>query len=369
MKPQCGRCERVGAACSLAESDNFGLAQGGACPKTTQIEGNTSLASGLDRQIESSASSSTFSDSNSSRTTDNGFVDEERTRLRLMHNYTVYTSQTVAEVVIPKDNDLHIWSTFVPELALDHDYLLHGLLSLSALHLAFQGKSPQQNTILAIHHHDLGSALFRPLLSNMSTDCYEPMFAFSTITVLYSFAVPRLTEPDTNIIQKMCQVMTLIRGAGAVVKFDFPALRETRWNTCLIPHPFQLDQKIPDAVEDMFATLKKRVSSAPVTQQEIYHSTIQALDINIRAALKYGDTNITLTLFPILLSPEYWLFLRNEEHLALALLANYAVILYWLRKNIWMEGWGRGTIRAVQEALPQDWHDCIAWAVGEIEAE
>jgi hypothetical protein len=365
---------RVGADCSLAEPQSVDLSQGSASPNATPPgDSSTSPNSASDQQVDSTGSSNsttrTFSDSGSSRSADNGFQDDERNRLRLMHNYIAYTSKTVAEIVIPKEYDLHIWNTYVPELAFEHDYLLHGLLSLSALHLALQSKSRQENIILAIHHHDLGSALFRPLLSDMSAEYFGPIFAFSAITVLYSFGILRLTEPETNFIQKMCEVMTLTRGAGSVIKFDFSALRETRWNTVLFPQPFQLDQQISEAVVDMFASLNERISSVPLAQQETYQSTIQALDINIRAAIKYGDSNITLTLFPMLLSPDYWLLLRNGEYLALAIVANYAVILLWLRKNIWMEGWGKGTICAVREALPEDWHDCIAWAIREVEHE
>jgi hypothetical protein len=55
------------------------------------------------------------------------------------------------------------------------------------------------------------------------------------------------------------------------------------------------------------------------------------------------------------------------EPLALAILANFAVILYWLRQTIWLQGWGRETVEAVREALPVEWHECIAWAVQETE--
>ena len=73
----------------------------------------------------------------------------------------------------------------------------------------------------------------------------------------------------------------------------------------------------------------------------------------------------SLSLFPAQCPTKFWEMVGIGEPLALAILANYAVILYWLRKNIWVEGWGKETVDAVRQALPTEWHECIAWAVRE----
>lgn len=58
---------------------------------------------------------------------------------------------------------------------------------------------------------------------------------------------------------------------------------------------------------------------------------------------------------------------RNHDPLALAVLANYVVMIHRQRSSIWFEGLGKVTVDAIRATatLGTDWHDCIAWAVEE----
>jgi hypothetical protein len=48
---------------------------------------------------------------------------------------------------------------------------------------------------MAIRHHDLGVAMFRPHLSNITPENHDAVFAFSCIVVLYTFGIQRPFEP------------------------------------------------------------------------------------------------------------------------------------------------------------------------------
>jgi hypothetical protein len=52
-----------------------------------------------------------------------------------------------------------------------------------------------------------------------------------------------------------------------------------------------------------------------------------------------------MVVFFVVSSPaELWDLVAAGEPLALAILTNYAVMLYWVREHIWTVGWGEDMI-------------------------
>jgi hypothetical protein len=375
-RPKCGRCERIGSDCSLADqtSDFIFISdkriEGQKEQANTESPGSISalstLSSGHSINSPESLKSITISTPSTEQSiSESHFTDTERDRLRLMNHYTLHTSKSITEITIPEDQDQSIWGTWVTELAFENDFLLHGLLSLSALHLALRGVSRQKNTVLAIHHHDLGVALFRPHLSNITADKYDALFAFSCFVALHSFGIQRCSESELNPIAKIHQVLLLLCGTRKIIKCDNEALKGSRWSVLAAPDDFQPPQNLSDEIEQMLSTLLQRTSTISASQKDGYTLVIQTLRDNFTIAVKYQHNRFSLSLFPAQCPTKFWEMVGIGEPLALAILANYAVILYWLRKNIWVEGWGKETVDAVRQALPTEWQECIAWAVRE----
>ncbi len=199
-KPKCGRCERIGSDCSLADQNSDLIFVPAKQINIQKVRANNDLPS------NKSSLSSLFSEHSinpaenfksitiSTPNTEQSiigshFTDSEREQLRLMNHYALHTSKSITEITIPEDRDHSIWGNWVTELAFGNDFLLHGLLSLSALHLALCGVSRKDHIVIAIHHHSLGVELFRPHLSNITTDNYDAVFAFSCVIAFYSFGI------------------------------------------------------------------------------------------------------------------------------------------------------------------------------------
>lgn len=81
-----------------------------------------------------------------------------------------------------------------------------------------------------------------------------------------------------------------------------------------------------------------------------------------------GNANTAL-LFPIKIPPEVPVKIRDGEPMALAILTHYAVLLHWLDSVIWLRGWGRQVVNAVEVAVGEEWRGCIAWAIGEVKKD
>ncbi|OJJ50328.1 hypothetical protein ASPZODRAFT_58983 [Penicilliopsis zonata CBS 506.65] len=352
-KPKCGRCARIGAECSLAESLEWVI-----------MTDNTASSSGASTGSKENSSPEDLKASEEDQR-EYFFAEEERDRLRLMHHYTLHTAKSISDLTGPEEAAL--WNEWTVELALANDFLLHGILSISALHLALRETSPQRKHILlAIHHHDLGVALFRPHLAHIARDKQDAVFAFSCMVLLYAFGIQRLSESSDTPLAKIIQVLLLVRNSISVIKSDHTAMAHSRWSVLMLdPSRLLLLPSPPAEIEEMLATLRLRVPAESKEHQHIYTCSIQALRHALNASLVYQNTRMTLVFFLIASPAGLWKLVAEEEPLALAILANYAVILYWIRDHIWMVGWGEETIEAVAEALPLDWHGCIAWAVGQ----
>ncbi|GAA88946.1 hypothetical protein AKAW_07060 [Aspergillus luchuensis IFO 4308] len=295
------------------------------------------------------------------------FTDTEKERLRLMNHYALHTSRSITDVIIPRDQNQSLWGEWVTELAFKHNFLLHGLLGLSALHLALKGVSPQRHTVIAIRHHDLGVAMFRSHLSNITPENHDAVFAFSCVVSLYTFGIQRPSEPTEDPIDRLHQVFSLIRGSSFLVKSDHDTMVRSRWSVLMLPHPFP-PTVLSSELEDVLSKLLSRAAMAPeAARMGIYEPTIKTLRHSLAMSIMYRRIKMTFSYFAVICPPEFWSMVRIGEPLALSILANYAVTLDWLRSNIWMAYWGREIVVAVRKALPLDWHECIAWAVQEME--
>ncbi|PWY90196.1 hypothetical protein BO70DRAFT_368732 [Aspergillus heteromorphus CBS 117.55] len=383
QRPRCGRCSRIGSACSLADQPSDWLFvpakhtpesqedHPGPEMSTTTQPAPSSLSDEHSSRSASDVKSITMSTAGTEQSTvDFQFTDSERERLRLMSHYALHASKSITEIILPGDRDQSMWGDWVTELAFEHDFLLHGLLSISALHLALRGVSQQKHTVMAIRHHDLGVALFRPHLSNITYENHDAVFAFSCVVALYSFGIQRSSKSMEDPLTNIHQVLTLVRGSAIALKPSHEAREQSRWSVLMLPYPFVFTGRLPVVIEDMLSKLRQRIPATPFAGSHtgIYLSAIQTLRDTLTMTIMYRRQKMTHSYFPAVCPPEFWAMVRIAEPLALAILANHAITLHWMGNSIWMEGWGKQTVDAVRQALPPDWHECIAWAVQEVES-
>lgn len=364
---------RKGATCSFLDSYSSLIV----------IPASQSKTSCQQRHLEAKAGSAsdvtpTIAGSTASEPTDNGsislsgvpggphFTATERDNLRLMSHYACYTCIAIAgPTSIPRDV-LLLWRDYVPQLAFKHDYLIHGLLGLSSLHLALSQPSMQhEHTVLATHHHNIGIVAFRAQLTNITVHNIDALFAFSCIVVLYSFGIYRSVQSQLDPIARIHEVLALVRGTGVIVKSGCHWLQQGPMSATMIPQVVDPMRELPVGTEGVLTELSRRIHTTIATtiHGDVYSAAISTLRSSFVLATERPDVKLAIAFFPVMVQPEFLMLVCIGEPLALAILANYAVILHWLRGHIWLEGWGKQVIDAVHQALPQDWRECIAWAV------
>ncbi|KAF1811793.1 hypothetical protein P152DRAFT_51606 [Eremomyces bilateralis CBS 781.70] len=116
-----------------------------------------------------------------------------RDDLHLFHHFSHFTSQTITDQ-IPLQK---LWQFEIPIIALKHDFLLNGLLAVSALHIAHV--KTQKNDLsgrdelykAAAHWQGQALSLYRVNMESITIANCHALFAFSLLLICQVFAVPR----------------------------------------------------------------------------------------------------------------------------------------------------------------------------------
>jgi hypothetical protein len=100
----------------------------------------------------------------------------------LLHHWTLLTSLSIAEF-----KPLHFyWQSVSPQMAFDHPYMMHGILSVAALHLAhFHTGTSGKHLITAARHHNIALRGFQDTLGNVNDQYSDALLAHSNLNVFY----------------------------------------------------------------------------------------------------------------------------------------------------------------------------------------
>lgn len=151
--------------------------------------------------------------------------------LELMHHYCTITSGTLAH----QESACHVWRFIFPQEGYAHEFVMHGVLSLAALHKAHLLPSNRHIYLArSAYHHVIGQKDFRALLSNITDDNWRPVYCFAAIVVGYVlFSSAGFRDASTaSPVQRISELFLVTRGIKAIL---LPFL-ERLSQTDLAPH-------------------------------------------------------------------------------------------------------------------------------------
>jgi hypothetical protein len=127
--------------------------------------------------------------SESSPSTEHDGIEINIEHIKLFKHYSAFTNFTLYHRGEPTD----FWNDTAVEVSFQYPYLLHGLLSVSALHLAYLRKEQKESYVLiARHHQDVALPQFRGDLQNITDENCHAVLIFSRLQAVYTLASIRL---------------------------------------------------------------------------------------------------------------------------------------------------------------------------------
>ncbi|KAF7933727.1 uncharacterized protein EAE98_003436 [Botrytis deweyae] len=311
----------------------------------------------------------------------------------------------------------NLWRITIPKMASDHPFMMHGLLNISALHLAFLNPAKRDLYLApAIRHHDLFLSLYRSELHKITPDNCSAMFICSTLISICTLAFPICNKSPLSMpsdysyheqlqqfdspIQLASSLFILLQGAFTLVRIYWQWLEDSAISA-LVTNRFQSCEagsyaKIRlQSSDSAFRLLMARIESmssqpnlsssesstqqsyssqhtspSPLSSEELsaYKNAISTLrDVFMLLNSSEADNGVVL-IWPFLLDAEqgFATLLKEMRPLALVILAHYGVALHASRDDWFIGEWGRNLILDVKKTLSLagdevELQELIAW--------
>ncbi len=276
--------------------------------------------------------------------------------LELLHQFTTVTCFSLSNI----PSKQNIWQVDVPREAMSHQFLLHALLAIAAVHLMYL--SPTERHLYekaASNHRNLALSMSIPALNKVTPDNCHALFALSCVISVLAFAFPhreQLSLPSTP-VDDILSVFVLIRGVQTVLqsaqewitKGPLRALIGYDWNPTASPLP----KDMTIAFEKLFE--KNERDTPDPTIRANYNSTIQGLKKAFEIHTVVGGEPGLIFTWLVIVQASYIAQLEKKDPIALAILAHYAVIIHSSDSQWWIEGRGAQLFEAIYRILPPEW--------------
>jgi hypothetical protein len=293
--------------------------------------------------------------------------------LELMHHYTVYTSLTIADFATLD----HIWQNVIPKEALSHTFLMCGILALAALHIAQE--RPQVKDIytpVALQYYNAAIASFRSALKKVNADNCTALFGFSTILIVLSFAFAQSPSPaqDQSPVDELIQIFTLLQGVRVVLQSAMPWVSKGPLSPLLrrgaIPssdatkNSIHVPKDFDEALVRLGGYNERTYETAD--SHEMYKQAIQSLrDCLEKIEANPGDKAAAIN-WLVFLESSYVSSLKDNQPLALVILAHYGIVLNGLRDSWFVQGLGTRVIEVVHMSLSEKWRPLVHWPMEQV---
>ena len=294
------------------------------------------------------------------RTTDLDIAD-----LELLHHFTTVVSLLMAHHGRP---DAHaLWQIYAVKLGFKHEFLLRGVLAVSAYHLSYM--LPEQKAsyeLKASTHQSIALESFQSALSRADESNCHALFAFSVMIVIMAFASPRKEDPQTEILHwfhlmRGCQDVLLLHWDLMRKSFLSPLIDEMSYTETCPAHLVKDSDRITDLLSTCCTPDQNReISQAyALAIHELLKTFIQSSLLRSR-----GEGSILASfVWPLNLSPKYLELLGEHRPEAMVILAHYCVLLHWgEEEGEWfLKGWSSYTLDTIKASVGESWHTSLAW--------
>jgi hypothetical protein len=262
-----------------------------------------------------------------------------------------------------------VWQVIVPQEAISQPFLMHGMLALSALHIARQSSETRRSTYMgvAVAHQNQALALLRPVLGSINASNSNATFALSSIVTAFAFGFPQPSGPTNTLaaVDDLCQVFLLSRGMQHVLNACIEWVSDGVLSPVIKLNDY--DSGLPDDAKLAIQRLRELNDSLgindPLYEKDVYGIAIDELETTLDRL--YGNPkrpNIAI-MWAIKAPQRYLDLLRERTPMSLVILAHYSVVLHHLRKHWWFEGWSVRVLGAIWSNMNAEWRSSISWAM------
>ncbi|CAH0053769.1 unnamed protein product [Clonostachys solani] len=298
------------------------------------------------------------------------FSEEWMESLPLLHHYTTNVALTLSR----DPATAPLWGTSLPQAAFSHQFLMHGLLGVSALHYAHT--NPQQErefTFVSSRYQDLALQYFTTHLNDLNDQNFTPFFFLGTLIFLLatcSIAKPQDTEKPVS-PEEIARSFSLLQGVKSIIS-AMPTWIQNQ-DGPLAP----LLQMMDPVEEKQLGGFQSRLERLSALTRETSPASLDAINVRTSCLLAIeslrttycackGDQSLSgsrrVWTWPMTLTQLFIELIQIAHPLALIILAHYAALVRPHEHPDWVShGWSGNVMISVASSLGPEWHEWLAW--------
>jgi hypothetical protein len=348
-RPDCQNCIKHGIECFFAEIPN--------------TDGQVRTASPLSASAIPSPSSGTFIGESTGPSM--GLAE-----MKLLHHFSTSTCYTISRLPVLQT----VWRIRVPKIGFSYPYVLHGILSLSALHLAqLQPECHDDYVAQAELHHNRALEMISSHMRNINNDNAPAVYLFSTVTSIISCAKPRQPDDFWVFGGKDIEWLSLFRGTRFII-----SAAETTIKTGSLSPMFEIGKRrnhmrnARSATELTYVEELRYLLKTRVTDERILSCYLDAVDdlaktfALIEEEGHFSCQTADVFVWLLQISDDYLLLLRQRTPEALLIFSYFCVITRELEWAWWMQGLSIHLIRGIYYCLSEEYRCWLQWPMEQL---
>ncbi|KAF5857392.1 hypothetical protein ETB97_005884 [Aspergillus alliaceus] len=296
------------------------------------------------------------------------FTYSRKLELELMHKFSTDTYRSLCN----QESDHYVWQIVMPRKALEHGFLMSGILAVASLHTASALEPPEALSYIdtALEYHNQGLAPFRHAIDNLTPLNCDAVFAHAVITIMICIALPRLPGSrgeSSSMTENIIFVFELLKGVAKIFNItrswlenNLFASKDGFFAKTTVP----LDAGTEDALARLAYLNDTLLAKIEPKQHCIIKDAISLLRRSFARYIHAPDAASVMSWLAVV-DKEFVHVVHRRQPLALLVLMHWGVLLAELDGKTW---WARNSGSALVSeilATPQTgdarWEEAVLW--------
>jgi hypothetical protein len=292
-------------------------------------------------------------------------------QLELLLHFVTETCHTLSNVPA----HCRLWQKTLTKEAVSHPFLMYSILAISALHIGYSQpiKKTERYIGVAQDYHRMGSQVFRTVTTTVTEDNCHAIFAFCSMTFIFSFAAindpTSLLDPEQD--HAFTQWVGLLQGMTPFLLQNNESMRHGKLAPLFAIQQLKNSHTMPEEFQREFERLSRFCQNSydGESTKAIYATALEQLRLSFMKTSSEEDSDFLLSsifLWIILLPKDYISLLELRRPEAMSIFAFYCVQLHKLDSFWWARGVASRLITDIEQKVKDPWKCWIQWPLDQI---
>lgn len=284
-----------------------------------------------------------------------------------MYHYAM----TVCDIVGVRENLVHIWRDYIPQQAVKHPFLMHGILALAALHLAYlRPDSSVEHLQRCDKHQTIALEKFRSILSlPVDPQLADARFALAATLSVSSMARSCVGKDSVSLdMNTIAELFILTKGVRDMLHMSYEHINTGPMAVLLqIRNPELTEGILPPSVSACFEAVQHMLVTSDMDPNALQHCQTALLELrkvylSITYILRTGNVELgDVSRWQVVVSMEYITLVQARNPPALIVLAHYAVAMTTVHAAWYTQDWAEYALRGISLALDATMQQWLRW--------